>query len=207
MEGGEHLYGDPAARFTLIEFGDVECPYCRRFHDTVREIIDAAAGRVNWRWKHLPLAFHDPAARREALAAECIAVRKGNRAFWVFLDELFRATRGGGGGVADLDSLAVGVGAERDAFRACLVSGRHEEKLRRDREEATALGITGTPATLIVDHRSGGRRLLGGWRSAQEIVGNIRAMMAEAEKTPSGKSPTGTAVVSPGKKTGRNAGE
>ncbi|MBJ6973827.1 protein-disulfide isomerase, partial [Vibrio cholerae] len=77
-------------------------------------------GNVNWQWKHMPLDFHNPAAHKEALAAECIAGQKGNRGFWVFVNDIFHHTQGNGGGVADLASVVTGVGADLDAFRECL---------------------------------------------------------------------------------------
>ncbi|ECV9568420.1 thioredoxin domain-containing protein, partial [Salmonella enterica subsp. enterica serovar Dublin] len=73
VEEGKHIYGDLGARFTLVEFSDMECPFCKRFHDTPKQIVDASKGNVNWQWKHMPLDFHNPAAHKEALAAECIA--------------------------------------------------------------------------------------------------------------------------------------
>ncbi|ARX53898.1 hypothetical protein AM375_00115 (plasmid) [Escherichia coli] len=34
VEDGKHIYGDLGARFTLVEFSDMECPFCKQFHDT-----------------------------------------------------------------------------------------------------------------------------------------------------------------------------
>ncbi|WP_245228378.1 DsbA family protein [Vibrio mytili] len=79
----KRIYGNLNARFTLVEFSDLECPFCKKFHDTPKEVVDASNGNINWQWKHLPLSFHNPAAEKEALAAECVAEQKGNRGFWV----------------------------------------------------------------------------------------------------------------------------
>ncbi|MDW1951409.1 thioredoxin domain-containing protein, partial [Vibrio sp. 812(2023)] len=98
----KRIYGNLNARFTLVEFSDLECPFCKKFHDTPKEVVDASNGNINWQWKHLPLSFHNPAAEKEALAAECVAEQKGNRGFWVFLDEVFAKSQGNGGGVPNL---------------------------------------------------------------------------------------------------------
>ncbi|ENH0446271.1 DsbA family protein, partial [Salmonella enterica] len=136
VEEGKHIYGDLGARFTLVEFSDMECPFCKRFHDTPKQIVDASKGNVNWQWKHMPLDFHNPAAHKEALAAECIAEQKGNRGFWVFVNDIFHHTQGNGGGVADLASVVTGVGADLDAFRECLGSGKYEDKVEADIQKA-----------------------------------------------------------------------
>lgn len=177
----KHIYGDLGARFTLVEFSDLECPYCKRFHDIPKSIVDASNGNVNWQWKHLPLSFHNPAAEKEAQAAECIAEQKGNRGFWVFVNEVFQHSNGNGSGVPNLANLVTGVGAALDMFRECMVSGRHREKVIADAQQASEHGITGTPATLIVDNQTGKRQLLGGAQPPQAFMAVIRKMLAETK--------------------------
>ena len=182
VEEGKHIYGDLGARFTLVEFSDMECPFCKRFHDTPKQIVDASKGNVNWQWKHMPLDFHNPAAHKEALAAECIAEQKGNRGFWVFVNDIFHHTQGNGGGVADLASVVTGVGADLDAFRECLGSGKYEDKVEADIQKAKSYGVNGTPATFVVDNHTGKSQLLGGAQPAQAIMAVMRKMMIESQQ-------------------------
>ncbi|EOX1519440.1 DsbA family protein [Vibrio cholerae] len=182
VEDGKHIYGDLGARFTLVEFSDMECPFCKRFHDTPKQIVDASKGNVNWQWKHMPLDFHNPAAHKEALAAECIAEQKGNRGFWVFVNDIFYHTQGNGGGVADLASVVTGVGADLDAFRECLGSGKYEDKVEADIQKAKGYGVNGTPATFVVDNQTGKSQLLGGAQPAQAIMAVMRKMMIESQQ-------------------------
>ena len=63
-------YGNVDARFTLIEYADLECPYCRAYFPVLMRWIDANPD-VNWQWHHLPLAMHEPAALNQARLAEC----------------------------------------------------------------------------------------------------------------------------------------
>ncbi|MEK9497198.1 DsbA family protein [Photorhabdus sp. P32] len=182
VEDGKHIYGDLNARFTLVEFSDMECPYCKQFHDTPKQIVDASKNNVNWQWKHLPLNFHNPAAHKEALAAECIAEQKGNRAFWVFINDVFYHTQGNGRGVPDLAALVTGVDADLNKFRECLASSKYEDKIQQDIQKATGYGINGTPATFIVDNHTGKSQLLGGAQPAQAIMAAIRKMTAEPQE-------------------------
>lgn len=177
-EGGRHIYGNPTARFTLLEFSDLECPYCKQFHETPKQIVDASKGAVSWQWKHLPLDFHDPAAHKEAVASECIADQRGNRGFWAFVGEVFEHTRGNGQGV-DLAVVASRVGADLDALRECLASGRHDETVRADVALAQSHGATGTPATFVVDNTTGRSVLLGGSQPVQAFLAVMQKLAEE----------------------------
>lgn len=143
VEEGKHIYGDLGARFTLVEFSDMECPFCKRFHDTPKQIVDASKGNVNWQWKHMPLDFHNPAAHKEALAAECIVEQKGNRGFWVFVNDIFHHTQGNGGGVADLASVVTGVGADLDAFGSASAQESTKTRLKLTSRKPRAMASTG----------------------------------------------------------------
>lgn len=174
----EHLYGAPDARFTLIEFSDMECPYCKRYYSTPKLIVDASKGEVNLNWKHLPLSFHNPAARNEALASECIAQEYGNRAFWVFIDEIFKASKGNGQG-APLMEIARKVGAEPTKLQECVYQEKTAILLDSHARYAAQNGITGTPALLIVDNLNRQVQKLEGAQPVQAIAAVIRKMTDE----------------------------
>ncbi|MFM5362265.1 DsbA family protein [Aeromonas veronii] len=178
---GKHIYGDLNARFTLVEFSDIECPYCKRFHDTPKQLVDASKGNVNWQWKHMPLDFHNPAALKEAVAAECISEQKGNRGFWVFINDMFEQTQGNGAGVKDLAEVVTGVGADLRVFRECLATGKMDEKVQENIQQAKSLGINGTPATFVVDNKTGKSQLLGGAQPPEAIMAVMRKMMIESQ--------------------------
>lgn len=182
VPGDKSIYGNVNARFTLVEFSDLECPYCKRFHNTPKEIVDASQGNINWEWKHLPLSFHNPAARKEALAAECVREQQGNRGFWVFLDDVFANSRGNGQGVPDLDGLIAGVGADVQKAQQCMDEGRYDDKIDADLQMAASNGINGTPATFVVDNTTGRHQLLTGAQPAAAFMAAIRKMMAETNE-------------------------
>lgn len=179
---GKWIYGDLSARFTLVEFSDLECGYCKRFHDTPKQLVDASKGNVNWQWMHLPLDFHNPAAFDMAVAAECVGEEKGNRGFWVMIDELFKNTRGNGKGVADLAAVAAAAGADVDLFRQCIASGRFKEKVQANWDQAKKLGVNGTPATFVVDNATGKSQLLSGAQPPQAFMAAMRKMIVEANE-------------------------
>ena len=56
-------YGRDDARFTVVEYADLECPFCRAYFAVLKQ-LDRRAPEVNWQWHHLPLTMHEPAAIR-----------------------------------------------------------------------------------------------------------------------------------------------
>jgi len=80
-----HVYGDVDAPVTILEFGDLECPYCRAAAGPLRELVDTSDGRVRLVWRHFPLFEVHPYALSAALAAEAAGV-EGR--FWEMQAEL-----------------------------------------------------------------------------------------------------------------------
>ncbi len=96
--------GPKDARFVLVEYSDFECPFCKRFHPTVLQLMDDYKDNFAWVYRHLPLDAIHPMARLEAEASECAAEIGGNEGFWKFADALFERTKSNGRSF-DKDSL------------------------------------------------------------------------------------------------------
>lgn len=167
------IYGSESARFTLVEFTDLECPYCKKFWDTPKKIADQSNGLVNVQLVHMPLSFHNPAALAGAHASECVAEQKGNRGRWVFMDGFFKNTRGGGQGVPSLTNLAKDVGADVNDFTICMKDGRYLARINEGVSLANKMGINSTPATVIVDNKSGRSHTIKGAIPAATILAGI----------------------------------
>lgn len=155
VTGDKRIYGAPNARFTLTEFSDIECPFCKKFHLTPKKVVDASNGLINWEWNHFPLPMHNPSAFMEAHAAECARSLKGNKGFWVYTDQLFQRTKGNGNGAGDLSEIADYVGIDKTEFDACMKDGRHRNTIKAQMEKATSLNINSTPTTFLVDNSTG----------------------------------------------------
>lgn len=173
---GLHIYGSETARYSLVEFSDLECPYCKKYHATPKSVVDASTGLVNWKWHHLPLPFHNPVATIEAHAAECVASLAGNRAFWVYINEVFTETKGNGQGAGDLVTLAQNMGIDETKFSQCLTSGKFRDKISADLAEANRLGFNSSPITMVVDNKTGAQVVLRGLQSPDSIVSAIQSL-------------------------------
>lgn len=153
----DHVYGNPSAEVSLIEYSDFECPFCKRFHETAKQVVQAYGGKVNWVYRHFPLGFHNPAAQREAEASECAAELGGNKAFWHYADLIYARTPSNGVGVPEdkLAEMAASIGLNRAKFTECLRSGRKTNRVNDDYIEGQAIGIRGTPGNVLRNNRTG----------------------------------------------------
>lgn len=87
---GDHIIGNPDAPILIVEYSDLECPYCKRFGGVMKEIVASSNGNVAWIYRHLIIHTRPGQnALPKAAAAECIAKLKGNDAFWKYVDLVF----------------------------------------------------------------------------------------------------------------------
>jgi protein-disulfide isomerase len=153
----DHILGNPGASVSLIEYSDFECPFCKRFHSTAKELVATYDGKVNWIYRHFPLASHNPGAQKQAEATECAAALGGNDAFWKYADQIYERTRSNGNGfpLDGLVPLAEEIGLDRAEFRDCVESGRYAARVQEDYEEGIAAGISGTPGNILLNNATG----------------------------------------------------
>jgi protein-disulfide isomerase len=153
----DHIYGNPDAKVSLIEYSDFECPFCKRFHPTAKRLVEVYDGKVNWVYRHFPLAFHNPGAQKQAEGSECAADLGGNDAFWKYTDLIYERTRSNGKGfpLNRLVPLAKEIGLDERKFQACLDGGKMAARVGEDYTEGTQIGITGTPGNVLLNNETG----------------------------------------------------
>lgn len=85
----DYIRGNEDARIVVIEYSDIECPFCARFHTTMKEALEVYPDDVAWVYRHFPLDQIHPNARKAAAAVECIGEQQGSDAYWEALDRMF----------------------------------------------------------------------------------------------------------------------
>lgn len=147
----DHIRGAKNAKVTLVEFSDTECPFCKRFHSTMKQIVEKYPNDVSWVYRHFPLDSLHSKARKEAEATECAAELGGEEKFWAYLDRLFEVTPSNDRlDLAELPNIASAVDLNRAKFEECLGSGRHAGRVAAQLLDATNAGGDGTPYTVFV---------------------------------------------------------
>ena len=145
------IRGNPDAPVTIVEFSDLECPFCQRFHPTMQRVMDEYGDRVKWVYRHFPLTSIHPKAPKEAEATECAGELGGNDSFWAFVDRLFEITPANNGfNLDELPDVAEYVGLDRGKFSACLDSGKYAQKIQDQANQAVTAGGQGTPYSVII---------------------------------------------------------
>lgn len=148
------MLGNPKAKVTLVEFSDFQCPFCRLFWGGVyqqikKEYIDTGKARLVYR--DYPLSFHT-GAQPAAEAAEC-ADDQGK--FWEFHDKLFEEQAKKGEGtvqfsVNDLKKWAGQLsGLDMAKWNECFNSNKYTAEVKKDFEDGSAYGVSGTPTLFI----------------------------------------------------------
>ncbi len=177
-EKEDHIRGSVDADVSIIEYSDFECPYCKRNHPTVKQVFEKYNGKVNWVYRHLPLAFHLPNAMDQAEASECVAEIGGNDAFWKFNDLIYERTPSNKGfKFEQIRPLAEEVGVDAIKFEACMKSDKYLVKIESQAKEANEMGIQGTPANLIRNNKTGEVKFLGGAYPAESFETAIDEML------------------------------
>lgn len=147
----DHVRGDKNAKVALIEYSDLECPFCKRFHPTMQQVMKEYGDKVKWVYRHYPLSFHAN-AQKEAEASECAAKLGGNDVFWKYVDAILERTTSNGTGFAldQLGPLARELGLNESKFKTCLDDGEFSQKVKDQMAKGTEEGVTGTPGTIIL---------------------------------------------------------
>lgn len=153
ISANDHVRGSRDADVFIVEYSDTECPFCKRFHDALKQVMAEyqSGGKVAWVYRHFPLDQLHSKARNEALALECAAEIGGNDKFWQYTDRIYEITPSNDGlDPLELPKIAQYIGLDVAKFNECLTSQRHMAKVDADLQNAVATGGAGTPWSIIV---------------------------------------------------------
>lgn len=144
VNSADHHQGNVNAAVTLVEYGDFECPHCRRAHPLIKHLLKERGKELNFVFRNFPLQEIHPHAYIAAIAAE--ASGKQDR-FWEMHDLIFEnqdklSTN-------YLLSLAGDVGLDLAQFTEDLKSEEILNKIETDFESGIRSGVNGTPTFFL----------------------------------------------------------
>jgi protein-disulfide isomerase len=146
--------GPADATVNLVEYADMECPYCKFRGLQMDRLLAANAGIVNVRrhYKFYPLWMGHVWSMKAASAGDCIAKLGGAPALFRFKEQVY--ARQEVMTVSGVDELAITTaeseGVSAADFLSCYLKEDSFARVRRDLEEGYRLGINSTP-TYYVD--------------------------------------------------------
>lgn len=149
----DHLFGNLSALVKIVEFSDLECPFCKRFHLTMKRIMDEYGrdNRAVWIYRHFPIEQLHSKAKKAAIASECANELGGNEKFWAYLDRYFEVTPSNNQiDLAQLPEIAKNIGLNKAKFEECLKSDKYNSRIESEIKNAMDSGGNGTPYSIVV---------------------------------------------------------
>ena len=146
----DHVRGRRDAPITLVEYADVECPYCGRLEKVLQQVL-AQRDDIRLVFRHFPLVGPHPHAYSAAMALES-AAEQGR--FWELHDLLF--AHQDALGRRAMAGYAEQLGLEPDSLLRP-ATDRYDAKVRDDFDSGVASGVEGTPALFVQGVRLRGK--------------------------------------------------
>ena len=183
------IRGNPGAKVQIINFDDLECPYCAMLNsETLPETLDHYKDLINIVYKDFPIEGH-PWAMRAAVDANCLGSLKPS-AYWTYVDYVHNHRQEVSSTQSDLtksfqklDSIATTIGGENKVntpeLTACLKT-QDESGVESSLKLGRSLGLDATPQMFV-----NGERLPAGARPTSELWPAIdRALKSQGIQPP-----------------------
>lgn len=176
IQATDHVTGSPTASITVIEYADLECPFCAIQQKTMQSLLQEYPKDVRLVFRHFPLSFHAdaiPAMR----TSECVASLKGNAAFWKYVDAVFENGVENGNYLKEAQSLGV-----NDATLKTCMNGPVQLRVSRllaRQERRLQDVISGTPTSFVINKTNRFQMITGA-----EPLSSFEDAVASLLKTP-----------------------
>jgi protein-disulfide isomerase len=169
--------GDPKAKVTVVEFGDLQCPVCQEFSvQTAPDLISKVVRKGTAKYEFSQFTIIGPDSTDAAKAA--LAASEQNR-YWNYIDLFYRnqGTENSGYITDDfLTSVAEGAGVPNIAkWNQDRQSPKWDAVLSKVQSEAQSLGISATP-TIVVQGPGGSRVVGSGVLPVSQIESAIKSV-------------------------------
>jgi protein-disulfide isomerase len=141
--------GAPAAKVTIVEYTDFQCPFCSRGYATIEQLLKDYDGKVKVVYKALPLNIHNW-AEDSAVAAACVA-EQNKDAFWKYYSFFFQnqSTIKKDTLNEKVMSMAKENGLDEAALKTCIDTKKTLPQVQADMKEAQTLGFNSTPSFMV----------------------------------------------------------
>ncbi|MFB6226045.1 MAG: DsbA family protein [Candidatus Paceibacteria bacterium] len=171
--------GAKKPKITLVGYTDLEGPFSKRFHGTIKRVMETYEGEIQWVYRHAPLEKLNPQAPKEARAAECVGHIGGEDKFWAFVDKIFKVTPSEGElDLSKLPQYASEAGISKTEFKQCYDSGKYKDEVQNDLESAKRAGLRGTPYSILVGP-DGNKKKISGARPYSIVVKKIEELLSK----------------------------
>lgn len=169
------VYGKEGAKYSIYEFSDLECPYCKGFHNSgvAKEAVDKNTDSLNHVVRNFPLEQIHPGARMKAEASLCVAEIAGKDAYSKVMNSIFNEVSSSSKeAVLEVAWIA---GADKAKVEECLTSGKYTAAVSSDYALWEKMWVTGTPSVFVVNNETGEFKKVNG-RSVSAIEETMKLL-------------------------------
>ncbi|MBI5202487.1 MAG: thioredoxin domain-containing protein [Elusimicrobia bacterium] len=169
--------GSESAPVVLVEYSDIQCPFCRNAHLALEDNLEKSYGKkVRWVFKHFPLTSIHPWAYPAAIAVAC-AEKQKPAAAWKIQEALFKEQESvNPGNLRDrVVAEAKKAGLKQAAYETCVDKQETKDRVDADMAEARTIRVNSTP-TLVLNGR-----MIQGFRDFDSLKTVIDEMIKDKE--------------------------
>jgi protein-disulfide isomerase len=140
--------GNPAAPVTIVEFSDLQCPYCKSAQPVIDKLL-AEKQNAKLVFQPFPLPMH-PWAMKAASYGECVR-QQSPAAFWKFIQAVYDTQESINEANADEKLKTIAGAAGANGGQAGVCSGKPETlaRIQQSIELGKSVGVGGTPTVFI----------------------------------------------------------
>jgi protein-disulfide isomerase len=141
----DHVQGDPKAIFTLVEYGDYQCPFCGAAYPEVKRVQKELGSKLRFVFRNFPLTnVHEYAM----VAAEMAEAASAQGKFWEMHDFLYEHQ-----GTLRDQGVALGyarkLGLDTQKFEREISQHLYQKRIKDDFMGGVKSGVNGTPTFYV----------------------------------------------------------
>ncbi len=176
-----YIEGNKDAIITLVEYSDLECPFCIRQYTegTIKKVRDSFGDKVNSAFKNFRGVPHEN-AEVEARATLCAGEMGGAEKYVAYYSAIFTRSKGGNGTGFSKDALvplAKELKLDTKKFQACIDSKKNITRFDSETAEGAKLWVQGTPGTVVINNKTGEYELIAWAYPASEFERVINKLL------------------------------
>jgi len=162
--------GPANAPVTIVEYTDIQCPYCKRSQATLKQVMATYPKDVKLVYKAYPLPFHN----RARPAAEAAFCAKAQGKFWEFREKAFESSPKLED--SDLSAIAKQIGLNMSKYDKCVKNHTYASRVDADIQAGQDLGVQGTPHFFV------NNQVINGAQPFEAFKAAIDGELAKAKK-------------------------
>jgi len=179
-----YILGNPNAEISWIVYSDLECPYCKKFHESwvIDEILKKYDWKVNFIFKQFPLSRIHPQAPLEAEAALCVWELGWDKKYYNFITNIYNWSKANWRSydINSIIKLAWKIWIDENKLLECIKSGKFKAVIQEQINEWNWIfGVTWTPWSVLINNKTWEWTKISGAYPASSFIQKINWLLTK----------------------------